>query len=154
MLMTIITLLIKGVSQLIVKCNNYTKRRILESACIQHYKNFNMSEEMFKLDPIMKSLVIRTLPEKERSPVTQEDRSRRSVFCLSSYFNFVFSLGFPNFLLTSLFNHKYCCFKLASPHSNLLFNPFLMPIKCLILLFIHLGSLLLDLNHFFGIKGF
>ena len=49
-------------SEIIVKCNNYRKRRILESVCIENYNNYNLTEGMFKLDNLMRSLVTRSLP--------------------------------------------------------------------------------------------
>ena len=51
-------------AKLIFKCDNYKKRRIVESALIDNFNNFNMSEGSFKLDPIMRNLVIKSLPEK------------------------------------------------------------------------------------------
>ena len=49
-------------SQMLHKCNNFKKRRIVESVCIEKYNNFNLSEGMHKIDPVMRSLVVRSLP--------------------------------------------------------------------------------------------
>ena len=48
-------------SQLLYKCNNFVKRRIIESVCIQKFDNFNLSEGNFKLDPVICSLVVTSL---------------------------------------------------------------------------------------------
>ena len=48
---------------MIKKCNNFRKRKILESVCIEKYSNFNVSEGLFKLDPLMSTLVVKALPE-------------------------------------------------------------------------------------------
>ena len=49
-------------SQMLYKCSNFKKRRIVESVCIDKYNNFNLSEGMYKIDPVMRSLVVRSLP--------------------------------------------------------------------------------------------
>ena len=49
--------------KLIYKCNNFHKRRIVESALIDKIDNFNISSGCFKLDPIMRALVINSLPK-------------------------------------------------------------------------------------------
>ena len=49
-------------SHLLYKCNDFIKRRVIESMCIEKYDNFNLSEGAFKLDPIMRSLVVKSLP--------------------------------------------------------------------------------------------
>ena len=50
-------------SKLLYKCDNYHKRRIVESALIDKIDNFNISSGCFKLDPIMRTLVISSLPK-------------------------------------------------------------------------------------------
>ena len=50
-------------SKLLYKCDNFHKRRIVESALIDKIDNFNISSGCFKLDPIMRSLVISSLPK-------------------------------------------------------------------------------------------
>ena len=50
-------------SRLLYKCDNYHKRRIVESALIDKIDNFNISSGCFKLDPIMRTLVINSLPK-------------------------------------------------------------------------------------------
>ena len=49
-------------SKLIYNCDNFHKRRIVESALIDKIDNFNLSSGCFKLDPIMRALVINSLP--------------------------------------------------------------------------------------------
>ncbi len=49
-------------SCLIYKCNDYKKCKVIESICIQKYNSFNLSEGTYKTDPIMRSLVERSLP--------------------------------------------------------------------------------------------
>ena len=50
-------------SKLLYKCDNFHKRRIVESALIDKIDNFNLSNGCFKLNPIMRSLVISSLPK-------------------------------------------------------------------------------------------
>ena len=47
-------------SEMICENNKFRERRILESVCIQHYNNYNLNEGMFKLYPVMKTLIIKT----------------------------------------------------------------------------------------------
>ena len=51
-------------SQMLYNCSNFKKRRIVESVCIDKYENFNLSEGTFRLDPVIKGLVARSLPPK------------------------------------------------------------------------------------------
>ncbi len=48
--------------RLIHKCNDYKKRKVIESICIQKYNNFNLSEGTYKINPIIRSLVEIFLP--------------------------------------------------------------------------------------------
>lgn len=61
-------------SQLLYKCNNFKKRRIIESACIQKFDNFNLNEGNFKLDPVIRSLVLTSLPSLGNSGQREVDR--------------------------------------------------------------------------------
>ena len=49
--------------KLLYKCDNFYKRRIVESALIDKIENLNISAGCFKLDPIMRGLVISSLPK-------------------------------------------------------------------------------------------
>ena len=49
-------------SALIYKCNDYKKRKIIESFCIKKYNNYNLCEGTFQLDPLMYILAERSLP--------------------------------------------------------------------------------------------
>ena len=48
-------------SKLLFKCNNFKKRRMVESVLIDKTDNFNLSKGCFKLDPIMHALVVKSL---------------------------------------------------------------------------------------------
>ena len=48
-------------SKLLFKCNNFKKRRMVESVLTDKIDNFNLSKGCFKLDPIMHALVVRCL---------------------------------------------------------------------------------------------
>ena len=50
-------------SKLLYKCDNFHKRRIVESALNDKTDNFNLSAGCFKLDPIKKGFVISSLPK-------------------------------------------------------------------------------------------
>ena len=49
-------------SNMLYKCRDFKKRRIVESICIDKYKNFNICEGHFKLDQVMRELVVKSLP--------------------------------------------------------------------------------------------
>ena len=61
-------------SKMILKCNNSKKRKILESVCIQNNNNFNLNLGMFKLDPLMRTLVAKSLPD---IGISDNDRTGR-----------------------------------------------------------------------------
>lgn len=50
------------------KSNYWRKQRIIESMCMEKYHNFNLSIGMCKLDPIMRSLVEKSLLLPHTSP--------------------------------------------------------------------------------------
>ena len=50
-------------SKIMHKCNNYVKRKIIESVCIDHRQNFNLSEGTYKLDPLMRYMVNKSLSD-------------------------------------------------------------------------------------------
>ena len=60
--------------QLLYKCNNFKKRRIIESVCIQKFDNFNLNEGNFKLDPVIRSLVLTSLTPLGNSGQREVDR--------------------------------------------------------------------------------
>ena len=49
-------------SHLMYKCHDFRKRKIIESMCIQKFGNFNLSEGTYKLDPVTRSLIDKSLP--------------------------------------------------------------------------------------------
>ena len=57
-----------------IKCNNSKKRKILESVCIQNSNNVNLNLGMFKLDPLMRTLVAKSLPD---IGISDNDRTGR-----------------------------------------------------------------------------
>ena len=50
-------------SKRLYKCDNFHRRRIVELALIDRTDNSNKSTGCFKLDPIMRGLVISSLPK-------------------------------------------------------------------------------------------
>ena len=50
-------------SKLMYKCNNYVKRKIIESVYIDQRQNFNLSEGTYKLDPLMRYIVNKSLSD-------------------------------------------------------------------------------------------
>lgn len=50
-------------TRLLYKCNNYVKRKVIESVCIEQTRNFNLSEGTYKLDPLMRFIVHKSLPD-------------------------------------------------------------------------------------------
>ena len=45
------------------KCNSYVKRKIIESVCTDHRQNFNLSAGTYKLNPLMRYMVNKSLSD-------------------------------------------------------------------------------------------